>query len=196
MRKIASCEMLSRSCPFRSTVLQCGARLQIHKLNYWTVQAVVPVFMVCRMCQCGLHAVLWSLISILMRFLDFRPSQYRITLFPSQCFSGKILPTMYSMVWDLPVFRAGPLLFYWIKLLAPFQSSTVFLFSSFYRLVLGSGVFRLICKSLSPAFHCLPFNNNNNEIIIIIIIIIIARVGDNSRTGVRYILYIAILNGT
>ena len=26
------------SCPFCSTVLQCGARLPIHTLNYWTVQ--------------------------------------------------------------------------------------------------------------------------------------------------------------
>ena len=26
------------SCQFWSTVLQCGARLQIHTLNYWTVQ--------------------------------------------------------------------------------------------------------------------------------------------------------------
>ena len=25
------------SCPFLSTVLQCGARLRIHTLNYWTV---------------------------------------------------------------------------------------------------------------------------------------------------------------
>ena len=25
------------SCPFWSTVLQCGARLQIHTLNYWIV---------------------------------------------------------------------------------------------------------------------------------------------------------------
>ena len=30
------------SCPFWSTVLQCGARLPIHTLNYWTVQSVVP----------------------------------------------------------------------------------------------------------------------------------------------------------
>ena len=28
---------------FWSTVLQCGARLLIHTLNYWTVQSVVPV---------------------------------------------------------------------------------------------------------------------------------------------------------
>ena len=30
------------SFPFWSTVLQCGARLPIHTLNYWTVQSVVP----------------------------------------------------------------------------------------------------------------------------------------------------------
>ena len=28
--------------PILSTVLQCGARLPIHTLNYWTVQSVVP----------------------------------------------------------------------------------------------------------------------------------------------------------
>ena len=30
------------SCPFWSTVLQCGARLPIHTINYYTVQSVVP----------------------------------------------------------------------------------------------------------------------------------------------------------
>ena len=30
------------SCPFWSTVLQCGARLPIPSLNYCTVQSVVP----------------------------------------------------------------------------------------------------------------------------------------------------------
>ena len=30
------------SCPFWSTVLQCGARLPIHTLNYWTMQSVMP----------------------------------------------------------------------------------------------------------------------------------------------------------
>ena len=29
-------------CQFFNTVLQCGARLPIHTLNYWTVQSVVP----------------------------------------------------------------------------------------------------------------------------------------------------------
>ena len=31
-------------CPFWSTVLQCGARLPIHTLNYWTVQSLMPCF--------------------------------------------------------------------------------------------------------------------------------------------------------
>ena len=31
------------SCQFWSTVLQSGARLPIHTLNYWTVKSVVKV---------------------------------------------------------------------------------------------------------------------------------------------------------
>ena len=33
------------SCPFWGTVLQCGAWLLIYTLNYWTVQSVVPGFL-------------------------------------------------------------------------------------------------------------------------------------------------------
>ena len=29
-------------CKFWSSVLQCGARLPIHTINYWSVQSVVP----------------------------------------------------------------------------------------------------------------------------------------------------------
>ena len=32
------------SCQFCSSVLNCGARLLIHTLNYWTMQSVVPGF--------------------------------------------------------------------------------------------------------------------------------------------------------
>ena len=32
------------SCQFWNIVLQSGARLQIHTLNYWTEQSVVPSF--------------------------------------------------------------------------------------------------------------------------------------------------------
>ena len=41
-----------------------------------------------------------------------RTSQHRGLLFRSQCPSGTILLTLYSMVWDWRVSRAGPLLFY------------------------------------------------------------------------------------
>ena len=103
------------SSKFWSTVLQCGARLQIHTFNYWTVWSEVPVFnmreclsvtwqivalssiinvvyairckpitlimvrYLSRMCQCGLHTVIWSHIGILMGLLVFRTSQYHMT---------------------------------------------------------------------------------------------------------------------
>ena len=136
------------ACPFWSTVLQCGARLPIHTLKYWTVQSVVPgsklgvclsvtllivgllQFCVCcirsgvtwctrlmmhyldRMCQCGLHVVPWSHIGILVRHLAAEPHSTAGLLFPSQCPSGTILLTPYSMVWDWRVSRAKPMLFY------------------------------------------------------------------------------------
>ena len=62
-------------------------------------------------CQCGLHAVLWSHIGSLMRFLDAEPRSTALPLFPSQCPSGTILLTPYSMVWDWRVSRAGPNIF-------------------------------------------------------------------------------------
>ena len=60
-------------------------------------------------------------------------SQYRITfIFLSQCPSGAILLTLYSMVWDWRVSRAEPMLFYWPKLHYPYYSLLLFLsFSSF-----------------------------------------------------------------
>ena len=47
-----------------------------------------PLFMVlylCRMCQCGLHAVIWSHIHILMRLLTAEDRSTAGPLFPSQC---------------------------------------------------------------------------------------------------------------
>ena len=122
------------SCQFRSTVLQCCARLPIHTLNYWTMQSVVPGFelgvclsvtllivdpcqyCVCgiisgvtqctllmllyldRMCQCGLHAVLWSHNGTLIRLLVAELHSTALLLFSSQCSSGTILLTPYVMV--------------------------------------------------------------------------------------------------
>ena len=51
------------SFPVWCTVLQCGARLQIHTLNYWAEQSVVPVFLAAAIGVCSsvtLHIVdLW-----------------------------------------------------------------------------------------------------------------------------------------
>ena len=53
-------------------------------------------------------------------------------LFPSQCLSGTILLTSYSMVWDWQVWRAGIMLLYWPKLLYSYYSLLLFFpFSSF-----------------------------------------------------------------
>ena len=73
-----------------------------------------------RMGQCVLHEVLWSHIGSLMRFLAAEPRSTAGNLFPSQCPSGTILLALYSMVWDRLVSRAGPMLFYWPKLLYPY----------------------------------------------------------------------------
>ena len=60
-----------------------------------------------RMCQCGLHAVPWSHIGMLMRRLAEEPLSTLRLLFSSQCHSGTILLTPYSMVWDWPVSGGG-----------------------------------------------------------------------------------------
>ena len=79
-----------------------------------------------RMCQCGLHAVPWAHIGILMRHLAAEPRSTAVLLFPSQCPSETILLTPYSMVWDWRVSRAGPMLFYWPKLPYPYYSLLLF----------------------------------------------------------------------
>ena len=192
------------SCPFWSTVLQCGARLPIYTLNYLTVQSVVPGFQlaVCssvalfivdpwqycvfciisgvtpctllmmlyldRMCQCGLLAVLWSHFDSLMRRLAAEPRSTARLFIPSQCPSGKILLTPYSMARDMLVSRAGPMLYYCPKLLNPFD--ILLLFSPSLRSVYigwycGAGVFglmRYMSLSLNLALQTF-FNNNNNN---------------------------------
>ena len=165
------------SCPFWSTVLQSGAWLPIHTLNCWTVQAVVPVFLLevclgvilliivlwqyCLCCirsgvtkctflmvlyldcmrQCGLHAVLWSHIGVLMSYHGAEPHRTALLLSPYQYISGTILLTVYSMVYYWQVSRAGSIIFYWPKLLN--------IYYSFYTLSLSHlSVYRLILWGL------------------------------------------------
>ena len=85
-----------------------------------------------RMCQRGLHAVLWLHIDTLMHSLAAEPYSTAGLLFPFRCLSGTILLASFSMVWDWRVSRAGPMLLYWPKQLYPYYSLLLsFPFSSF-----------------------------------------------------------------
>ena len=88
------------------------------------------------MCQCGLHAVLWSHIGTLMHRLAAEPCSTEGLLFPSRCPSGTILLTPYSMVWDWRVSRAG---WFFIGLSCSIPTIVFYSFSlslfSVYRLV-------------------------------------------------------------
>ena len=81
----------------------------------------------------------------LVRLLDAEPRSTTGLLFTCQYFSGTILVTPYSMVWDWRISRAGPIPFYWPSFKIPF---CLLLFSlsllSFNGLYCGSGVLGLI----------------------------------------------------
>ena len=120
-----------------------------------------------RMCQRGLHAVLWSHIGTLIHRLAAEPCSTAGLLFPSRYPSGTILLTPYSMVWDWWVSRELPMLLYWPKLLYPYYSLLLsFPFSSLLSIdwYCGAGVFGLIgCISLSLSLALPTFFNNNNR---------------------------------
>ena len=107
-----------------------------------------------RMCQCGLHTVLWAHIGSLAS----EPRSTAGPLFNSQCKSGTILLTLFSMVWDWQVSRAGPMFFIGLSFSIP--TIFPFLFFLFLGWYCGAGVFGLIgCinyHSLS-ALHGRPF---------------------------------------
>ena len=89
-------------------------------------------------------------------------------LFTSQCPCGTFFLTPYSIMCDCRVLRAGPMLIYWLKLLYPFLSSTIFFFLFFLSIgwYCGDEVFGLIeWHSLSSSLALpTPFNNNNNNV--------------------------------
>ena len=120
------------------------------------------------MCQCGLHAVLWSHIGTHMHCFAEEHSSTAGLLFPSQCPSGTILLTPCLMVWDWQVSRAGPMLFYWPKLLYAYYNLPLFFtfFSFVYRLVLwgwGLRTDRVYITLSQPCTADLFYNNNNNN---------------------------------
>ena len=118
-----------------------------------------------RMCQCGLHAVLWSHIGTLMHRLAAEPRSRAGLLFSSRCPCGMILLTPYLMVWDWRVSRAEPMLFYWPKMLYLFYNLRLFSLLFFLSIgwYYGAGVFGLIgCISLSLSLALPTFFHNNN----------------------------------
>ena len=124
------------------------------------------VLYLCRMCQSGLHAVLWSHIGILRRLPGAEPRSTAGLLFSSQYLSGTILLTPYSMVCDWRVSRAGPTLFCWpscslLFCLQLFSLSHFFL----YRFVVWGWGLRTDRVSISLSRPCIAnlFNNNNNN---------------------------------
>ena len=124
--------------------------------------SILMVLYLDRMCQCEL---LWWHIGSLMSFLAAEPRSTAGPLFPSQCLSGTILLTLFSIVWDWRVSRARTMLFYWPKLLYPYYLSTIFLFFQSIGWHCGAGDFRLtgcISVSLSLALPAFLHNNNNN----------------------------------
>ena len=132
----------------------------LYKIKYNPMHPFMVLYLG-RMCQCGLHVVLWSHIGILIRFLAAEPR-------------STFIPLSVSLRNDLadPVFDgvgladgAGPMLYYWPNY--PFLPSTIlpFLFLLSIGWYCGAGVFGLIgCRSLSPSL-ALPtsFNNHNNN---------------------------------
>ena len=87
--------------------------------------------------------------------------------YPSRSVCGTILLTLYSIVWDCRVFIKGPMLYYWLNLLASFFVFCSFPFLFYYPLgwYCGVWVFWLIgCKSLAASLALqTSFNNNNNN---------------------------------
>ena len=107
----------------------------------------------CLMCQSGLHAVLLSHISILMRLPAAEPRSTAGLLFPSQYLAGTLWLTPYSMVWDWRVSDQVQCLFVglvalYFFCLQLFSLSLLFL----YRLVAWGWGLRTdrVAVSLSP----------------------------------------------
>ena len=104
------------SCQFWSTVLQCGVRLQIHlKLLYRVVSDAFLMRVGLRITQHIADLCQPNVCCIISGVTRCTDNRY------SNCFSRGALIAGSSG----GVVRAGQLLFYWLKLLLPFLSSTV-----------------------------------------------------------------------
>ena len=109
-----------------------------------TLCTLLMVLYLDRMCQCGLHAVLWSHIGSLMRHLAVEPRSITGLLFSSPCPSGTTCWPRIRWCGTCGFQEQGQCFFYWPKLLFPYYCLLLFVpFSSFcYRLVLRGWVLR------------------------------------------------------
>ena len=122
------------------------------------------VLYLCRMCQCGLHEVVWSHIGILMGLLAAEPRSSARLFIAISVSLWNNLADPHSMVWNWWVLCAGLIHFHWPKQFTPPLSFTVFLFFLCILWYCGTGLFGLIgCKSLSPSISLPTFFNNNNN---------------------------------
>ena len=80
----------------RSVAVMC----MLYKIRCNPMHPLIMMRNLDRICQYGLHAVLWSHIGILMRRLAAEPHSTAGLLFASHYPSRTILLTPYSMVWD------------------------------------------------------------------------------------------------
>ena len=122
-----------------------------------------------RMCQRGLHAVLWSHIGTIMHRLAAEPCSTAGLLFSSRCPSGTILLTPYTMVWDWRFQEHGQCFFIGLSCSIPtiiFYSFSISLLSLYIGWYCGAGVFGLIgCIPLSLSLALPSFFNNNKQLI-------------------------------
>ena len=106
--RVFECDIAYR----RSVAVLC----MFYKIRCNPCTLLMVLYLDC-LCQCRLHAVLWSHIGTLKHRLAAELCSAARVLFPSRCPSGTILLTQYLMVWDWRVSRAGPMLLRWPKLL-------------------------------------------------------------------------------
>ena len=120
---------------------------------------LVMVHYLGRVCQCGLHAVLWSHTGMLMRLLAAEPCSTTELLFVCQYFCGTILVTQYWWC-ETGGFQeqpfGGQMPFYWPSYSLPF---CLLLFSlslvSFYGSVLWGWGLRTDRVLIALSQHCI-----------------------------------------
>ena len=121
------------------------------------------VLCLCGMCQCGLHTLLWSHISILMHLLAAKPHSTAGRLFPSQYLCGIDLA---YFVFDGVGLQVIAMLFFIAQAAHSLHVFCFFLplLPFFWFVLWGWGFVLIKCRWLSPGL-ILPtsFNNNNNN---------------------------------